>query len=330
MEISAAGLDLLKRFEGCRLEAYPDPGSGGAPWTIGYGHTGAEVVPGLVITQAQAEAWLRADLAHSQRALETLLEDVLLNQGQWEALLSFCFNVGAGALGRSTLRRRLLAGEPAARVIREELPRWIHPLPGLIERRAAEIRHAERLTPTVLAVPYCCQNNSATAHGPRMCFSSSCAMAVDFLRPGRFDPGRQIDDQYLELVLGYGDSTEASAQLQAIAACGLTAEFRQDGTIADLIAQLERGIPAPVGWLHQGPVEQPAGVGHWSVAIGWDPSERSVLMHDPNGEADLVVGSYVTTAIGSGKAQRYSERNWGRRWMVEGPGSGWWIAFSKP
>ena len=99
MEISAAGLDLLKRFEGCRLEAYPDPGSGGAPWTIGYGHTGAEVVPGLVITQAQAEAWLRADLAQSQRALETLLAGVVLNQGQWEALLSFCFNVGAGALG---------------------------------------------------------------------------------------------------------------------------------------------------------------------------------------------------------------------------------------
>ncbi|MDM7960184.1 MAG: glycoside hydrolase family protein [Synechococcus sp. WH 8007] len=330
MEISAAGLDLLKRFEGCRLEAYPDPGSGDAPWTIGYGHTGAEVVPGLVITQAQAEAWLRADLAHSQRALETLLADVPLNQGQFDALLSFCFNVGAGALGRSTLRRRLRAGESAALVIREELPRWIHPLPGLIERRAAEIRHAERLTPMVLAVPYCCQNNSATAHGPRMCFSSSCAMAVEFLRPGGFRAGGQIDDQYLAIVQRYGESTEASAQLQAIEACGLTAEFRQDGTIDDLIAQLERGIPAPVGWLHQGPFEEPTGVGHWSVAIGWDPSERTVLMHDPNGEADLIGGGYVTTAIGSGKAQRYSERNWGRRWMVEGPGSGWWMAFSQP
>jgi len=53
-------------------------------------------------------------------------------------------------------------------------------------------------------------------------------------------------------------------------------------------------------------------------------------MHDPNGEADLIGGGYVTTAIGSGKAQRYSERNWGRRWMVEGPGSGWWMAFSQP
>jgi hypothetical protein len=48
-------------------------------------------------------------------------------------------------------------------------------------------------------------------------------------------------------------------------------------------------------------------------------------MHDPNGEADLANGGYVSTTIGSGQAQRYSERNWGRRWMVEGAGSGWWI-----
>jgi hypothetical protein len=51
-------------------------------------------------------------------------------------------------------------------------------------------------------------------------------------------------------------------------------------------------------------------------------------MHDPNGEADLVNGGYVTTSIGSGAGQRYSERNWGRRWMVEGAGSGWWIEIS--
>jgi hypothetical protein len=51
-------------------------------------------------------------------------------------------------------------------------------------------------------------------------------------------------------------------------------------------------------------------------------------MHDPNGEADLVNGGYVNTAIGSGQAQRYSERNWGCRWMVEGAGCGWWIEIS--
>ena len=51
-------------------------------------------------------------------------------------------------------------------------------------------------------------------------------------------------------------------------------------------------------------------------------------MHDPNGEALLVGGGYVTTAIGSGNVLRYSEKNWGRRWMVEGVGSGWWLDLS--
>jgi len=51
-------------------------------------------------------------------------------------------------------------------------------------------------------------------------------------------------------------------------------------------------------------------------------------MHDPNGEANLVGGGYVSTTIGSGKSQRYSERNWGRRWMVEGVGAGWWLELT--
>ncbi|WP_010311372.1 hypothetical protein [Synechococcus sp. CB0101] len=62
--------------------------------------------------------------------------------------------------------------------------------------------------------------------------------------------------------------------------------------------------------------------------IGWDPAKRQFLMHDPNGEADLVNGGYVNTSIGGGAGQRYSERNWGRRWMVEGAGSGLWIEIS--
>ncbi|MFM7674539.1 MAG: hypothetical protein ACKO5F_02880 [Synechococcus sp.] len=59
--------------------------------------------------------------------------------------------------------------------------------------------------------------------------------------------------------------------------------------------------------------------------VGWDAQAHQLLMHDPNGEADLVNGGYVSTAIGSGRKQRYSERNWGRRWLLEGPGSGWWL-----
>jgi hypothetical protein len=63
--------------------------------------------------------------------------------------------------------------------------------------------------------------------------------------------------------------------------------------------------------------------------IGWDPAKRQLLMHDPNGVANLVNGGYVSTAIGSGQAQRYSKSNWGRRWMVEGAGTGWWIQINQ-
>ena len=146
MTITPAGLQLIKTWEGCRLSAYPDPASGGAPWTIGYGHTGPEVHAGLVITQQQADAWLAADVEVAARAVDQLLDGGALTARERDALVSFCFNVGAGALHSSTLRKRLRAGEPAAAVLMQELPRWCHgplgPVQGLQRRRAAELRHA--------------------------------------------------------------------------------------------------------------------------------------------------------------------------------------------
>ena len=135
----------------------------------------------------------------------------------------------------------------------------------------------------------------------------------------------QLDDQYLQRVQRHGDTTDAQAQIKALRSLGIEAELRTDGRIEQLIAQLKLGIPVPVGWLHKGPISAPSGGGHWSLVIGWEPTQRQQLIHDPNGEAVLVGGGYVSTAIGKGKSQRYSERNWGRRWMVEGPGSGWWL-----
>ncbi|MFM2172821.1 MAG: hypothetical protein RLZZ54_748 [Cyanobacteriota bacterium] len=409
MPLTPEGWTLLKTWEGCRLSAYPDPASGGAPWTIGYGHTGAEVVPGLTISQEQAEAWLKQDVAEAAGAVDRLLSGVTPTARQRDALISFCFNVGAGALERSTLRKRLLAGECPAVVIAQELPRWNKgpegPLEGLKRRRAAEVSHAQApdrvdaaerqatraaqqnknepiqlldavrhhkglahqqeawlqleqsltaeqrgafaevfRTPWArsieppkpeapglieLPVPYLSQNDSATSQGPRMCFSSSCAMAAVFLKPSALKGPGQRDDQYLALVQRHGDTTDANAQAKALQSLGLQARFRMDGCIEHLIEQLTRGIPCPVGWLHKGPVSSPSGSGHWSLVIGWDPSKRQVLIHDPNGDADLVNGGYVSTAIDSGQALRYSERNWGRRWMVEGTGTGWWIEISK-
>ncbi len=402
MPLTPEGWTLLKTWEGCELSAYPDPASGGAPWTIGYGHTGPDVVSGLTISQAQAEAWLQRDAAEAAGAVDRHLRGVALNPRQRDALISFCFNVGAGALERSTLRKRLLSGESPAVVIAEELPRWCKgpngPVEGLKRRRAAEVAHAASQTPPrneasqpiqlldavrhhrdlphqrqawqwlqrsltaeqlnafatafrasgtaaiptrppaaapantgllQLPVPYLSQNDSTTGQGSRMCFASSCAMAAIVLKPGCLDGDAQHDDQYLALVQRYGDTTDASAQVEALRSLGLRARFRTDGCIDHLIAQLQRGIPCPVGWLHKGPVSAPSGGGHWSLVIGWDPAKRQFLMHDPNGEADLLNGGYVTTAIGSGEAQRYSERNWGRRWMVEGAGSGWWIELQQ-
>jgi len=411
MPLTPEGWTLLKTWEGCRLSAYPDPASGGAPWTIGYGHTGAEVVPGLTISQEQADAWLKQDASEAAGAVDRLLRGVGLTARQRDALISFCFNVGAGALEGSTLRKRLLEGETPAVVIALELPRWCKgpngPVEGLKRRRAAEVAHAQAgnasapagepetthrelattpiqlleavqhhqglthqqeawqrlqrsLTPEQLAafaelfrrsdtpqsgngteptktahggliqlpVPYLSQNDSVTGQGSRMCFASTCAMAAAFLRPGSLNSSGQLDDQYLALVQQHGDTTDAGAQVAALQSLGVQARFRTDGRIENLIEQLHRGIPCPVGWLHKGPASSPTGGGHWSLVIGWDPGTRQLLMHDPNGEADLVNGGYVNTAIGSGQALRYSERNWGRRWQVEGPGSGWWIQIN--
>ena len=180
-------------------------------------------------------------------------------------------------------------------------------------------------SPILLPVPYLSQRGSATGSGDWMCFSSTCAMAAEFLKPGCLAGAGQLDDRYLALVQRLGDTTIALDQVAALERLGIQATFRTDGRIEQLIAQLRLGFPIPVGWLHHGPVEAPRGGGHWSLVAGWDPATRQVIMHDPYGEANLVGGGYVSTAIGSGKAQRYSERNWGRRWMVEGVGSGWWL-----
>jgi lysozyme len=139
MRISDTGLHFIRAHEGLRLEAYPDPGTGDKPWTIGYGHTGPEVVPGLRITAERAEELLRADVARFEAAV-TRLVTVPLSQPQRDALISFAFNLGEGALARSTLLRVLNAGDYADAA--KQFDRWVNaggkPMNGLIRRRHAE------------------------------------------------------------------------------------------------------------------------------------------------------------------------------------------------
>lgn len=138
MRISHEGLTLVASVEGLRLDAYPDPGTGGEPWTIGYGHTGG-VKPGDRITIDQAMQFLRNDLATAERCVAGKVH-VPLRQVQFDALCSFVFNVGCGAFTTSTLLRKLNAGDTTGAAA--EFGKWINaggkPLPGLVRRRALE------------------------------------------------------------------------------------------------------------------------------------------------------------------------------------------------
>ncbi|GKX58359.1 lysozyme [Leminorella grimontii] len=135
MITSQKGVDLIKRFEGCKLRAYQCPAG---VWTIGYGHTD-QVRRGDEISYAQAERYLRADLVKFEADV-TRLARVPLTQGQFDALVSFAFNCGARALSTSTLLRKLNAGDYTGTA--DELLRWNKSagkeLPGLTRRRAAE------------------------------------------------------------------------------------------------------------------------------------------------------------------------------------------------
>ena len=140
----APARQIVAELEGCRLTAYPDPGSGNDPWTIGYGHTGPDVVEGAVITQAVAEGLLTVDITRAAAEVFRLLPMAKdWTPKQQAALISFTFNVGAENLKISTLRQRLLAGESPEAVVRAELPRWAKAgkkiLEGLARRRAAEV-----------------------------------------------------------------------------------------------------------------------------------------------------------------------------------------------
>lgn len=140
MKTSRSGIDLIKSFEGLRNEAYIDAVG---VLTIGYGHTGPDVKPGQWINNQQAEIQLRKDLARFEEAVKRLIT-IPLHQHQFDALVSFAFNVGASALEESTLRKRLNAGENPKSVAKEELPRWNKGdkgkvLEGLTRRRTQEV-----------------------------------------------------------------------------------------------------------------------------------------------------------------------------------------------
>jgi GH24 family phage-related lysozyme (muramidase) len=387
MELSAAGLSFIKSFEGLRLEAYPDPGTGGDPWTIGYGCTEG-VHPGMSITEDQAERMLLEELKQFETAVKDFFT-ISLSQGEYDALVSFSYNCGAGALKSSTLRKRLHSESDRCSVYQEEMLRWVNsengPMPGLVRRRQAEAdmacegisledpdlpgyvvmpeeaflinaaryfneephqiaawedlwrglphstqesfkaayRGSQEPSEAVfpLDAPYFYQRDSKTGHGERMCFSSSMAMALDFIDPDAIEGD---DDWYLQEVFKFGDSVSSDAQVAAARSLGFAADFYSNGSEQDLLDHLDRGIPCPVGILHHGHVDSPSGGGHWITLIGYD--EKYFHVHDPFGQLDLISGGYaIDNGPVAGKDQRYTRKNLMKRWLISSDSDGWWV-----
>lgn len=135
MNLSARGLRLIQAHEGLRLDAYRCPAD--VP-TIGYGSTRG-VQMGDSITEAQATELLMADIERFEDGVDRYVE-VPLNQNQYDALVSFAFNLGVGALRDSTLLQKLNAKDYQGAA--DEFPRWVNAggreLAGLVKRRAAE------------------------------------------------------------------------------------------------------------------------------------------------------------------------------------------------
>ena len=137
MKTSNTGIRLIKQFEGFRKDAYLCPAK---VWTIGYGHTG-NVLPSHTVSELQAENLLKQDLQRFEKAVNELVK-VPISQGEFDALVSFSFNVGTNAFKNSTLLKLLNQGK--YREAGAQFGRWTlangSRLPGLIRRREQEQR----------------------------------------------------------------------------------------------------------------------------------------------------------------------------------------------
>jgi lysozyme len=157
---SSAGLDLTEQFEGCRLTAYQDQVG---VWTIGYGHTGADVKQGLTITQDQASILLASDLAWAVTCVNKSVT-AAISQNQFDALVDFVFNLGCANFCQSTLLRKVNGGQFADAA--KEFMRWNRAggkvVAGLTRRRQAE---ADLFSGTMSPAPVSIQ--AAAVAGPK-------------------------------------------------------------------------------------------------------------------------------------------------------------------
>ena len=327
-------IKLIKQFEGCHLTAYADPLHGWNVATIGWGTTrypdGRKVSQGDILTAGEADRLLQQEIDTIAKRLSTTIPHWSeMRLTQQSALISFAYNLGSGFYGSTgfetisaRLRDKSWSDVPAALKLYRNPGTAVEA--GLLRRREAEgaiwaqnttvLPTTSTSTSVSLKVPYEYQLDNGPT-GYRECFSSSCAMVA------RYWGKIAGDHEYNRVRRQFGDTTDPKAQILALKTLGLRATFEMEGTAAILESEIRSGFPTPVGWLHKGPATAPTGSGHWTVVSGFTPTH--FIHQDPNGEADMANGGYVNHKGGANIA--YSRNNWLRRWLVDGPESGWYL-----
>ena len=183
-----------------------------------------------------------------------------------------------------------------------------------------EVPVAEPEVDEVLDVVYFWQRDNRSGQGERSCFSSSMAMALDYLRPEVIEGD---DDWYLGIVLYFGDTVSSDAQVRAARSLGYDASFHMDGTKEDLERQIDNDVPVPMGVLHKGSLGRPTGGGHWICLVGYNDTE--FIVHDPYGCMDLDNGGYPAAGPTDGRFVRYNKEKLLKRWLIASDHDGWYM-----
>ena len=197
--------------------------------------------------------------------------------------------------------------------------------PDLMEDTANWVKifrtKVEAVIPGILNVPYYPQTDNYR-DANRTCNSSSCAMCLEYFKPGTL-VGAKGDDAYVQKVFAIGDTTDHSVQTKVLASYGIKSEFRYNLGFADLDRELSAGRPVVIGILHRGTLSSPTG-GHMLPVIGKSPDGKFYICNDPYGS----LNDGYTGAVMNGKGVQYSVEVLKHRWLEKGKDkTGWGRIF---
>jgi hypothetical protein len=196
----------------------------------------------------------------------------------------------------------------------------------LLQNESKWIRiYRSKVTPStsVLDVPWFPQTDNYR-DANRTCNSSSCAMCLEYLKPGTLK-GEKGDDAYVQKVFAIGDSTDHTVQTKVLESYGVKSQFSYNLSFADIDKSLSAGKPVVIGILHRGSLSSPTG-GHMIVVIGKSPDGASYICNDPYGS----LNDGYTGPVTNGKGVKYSVEVLKHRWLEKGKDKTGWGRIFKP